>query len=208
MALVLARIDDIVKGVSPLTLEQLDTLSDSLISMGRDIESLRRARLLASLWVRLPTEMHSAILEFVVTGATGARNRLSSNNAPIILALVCSEWRDLVYSTPRAWSHIVIQGPTWHMVRRTTSRARVYAIRSGVTPLRVTISLPFGQGTAALETGLGAITLMSELVPRCTHIKLSVLGGSTVSELMQSLQLSAPKLVSCQITFGGRSTLR
>ncbi|KAF5353494.1 hypothetical protein D9756_008020 [Leucocoprinus leucothites] len=75
-----------------------------------------------------------------------AHNTLMSNKeAPIVLGLVCRQWREIAYSTPRLWTSIhIIASPSAHSLHP-LDVARREAIaswlsRSGALPLSISVS--------------------------------------------------------------------
>lgn len=85
---------------------------------------------------------------------TDSNSAMSTCEAPLLLGRICRKWRDVVYSTPSLWATIHIAVPPdagsgiWHMYDH-VSRAQAivtWLSRSGVLPLSISLSTPFGLG--------------------------------------------------------------
>ncbi|KAF8328969.1 hypothetical protein F5887DRAFT_334755 [Amanita rubescens] len=94
---------------------------------------------------RLPREILAEIFSLCVPKMTSESARMLTSNAPLLLCLVCSSWRELALATPKIWTTvgIVIRGR--HMDSQDVSAAAhiitTWLKRSGALPL--TLSLDY-----------------------------------------------------------------
>ncbi|KAF9450301.1 hypothetical protein P691DRAFT_810611 [Macrolepiota fuliginosa MF-IS2] len=100
---------------------------------------------------------------------------MSASEAPLCLARVCRQWRDLVYATPNLWAAIHIAVPAQDATHTCNHAIRTQAItdwllRSGVRPLSISISQPsafFQQSLPTDDTIRSYFEAISPFITRC-----------------------------------------
>lgn len=71
---------------------------------------------------------------------TAHNSVLSTKQSPLLLGQVCSQWRQIAYSTPKLWSSLHIVIPLYSRANARLEAISAWLSRSGVLPLSISMS--------------------------------------------------------------------
>lgn len=137
---------------------------------------------------RLPSELISKIFEIASEDQDGAI---------VLLSHVCRDWRRIAFSSPRAWSKVLVDlSPSSNDPR--VARSLAYLARSGACPLDVRLITSSGHPS---DPSNGVVDALYRTFSRWRTFSFDCSSSGVSSEVIKSLAGHAPVLEELRLVF-------
>ena len=181
-------------------ISQMDEEIHQFLRDRRDLYASREAhRQLLSPSRRMPPEIWGEI--YVQCLSADKPAKINAQEAPMLMAQVCSHWRSIVLSTPRLWNSVSIRGNGMVLASQ-SALISTWLSRSGNLPLSIEITarvLPDSQQEQefvdALVPFVPQIKCLTICAPQSMIAKL--IGSQDVSRLT-NLEIDVPKALDTE----------
>lgn len=160
---------------------------------------------------QLPADLLREI--FVACLPTDRNPTMCRDEAPMILTVVCSHWRQVALSTPRIWAavHIPIPQPVSSIsspeqdgqrgavIQRRREGVKEFLSRSGSLPLTISLYYDALRGSAISSSSTNA--LLESIIPFAARWKnVAIAGPSAAFSPIRELQSDLPQLQSLRLS--------
>ncbi|KAJ7759459.1 hypothetical protein DFH07DRAFT_884393 [Mycena maculata] len=130
---------------------------------------------------------------------------MTSREAPLLLAQVCTSWRRIAFSTPRLWSALHVVVPNTSRFRQMTGAVDAWLTRSGALPLSITLAV-----SRACEPGSDNIATMIDVLAnfstRWQRVKITLSPRTILTPLTNLQPSDVPMLESITFKAMGNDT--
>ncbi|KAJ6512543.1 hypothetical protein C8R45DRAFT_323178 [Mycena sanguinolenta] len=172
-------------------------LVDLASQSGRLREAIEAHQALVSLVCRLPEDVLREI--FLASLPSSGNPVMNSQEAPLLLAHVCSSWRKIALATPQLWSSLHVVVPDAARLRNMCSAVDIWLTRSGALPLSITLAVSAvcegsSDDVATMIDGLAKFSL------RWKHVQITLTPRTILTPLTNLRVSDVPMLESIAFT--------